>query len=110
MTKNLWLIFAVALGLGGCVNSNEVTPAQMATMDAADRAVSTALFDAEVDASTSYNVRKDGFVVIYFAKEVPSGVYNRVVARLRSDDRITGVRAEQGGREVCILSRSRSGE
>jgi len=101
-----WLFIAMGL-LAGCVNSNEVTQEQLARMDLADQAVSVALFEAEVDAATSYNVRKDGFVVIRFAKDVTDDVYTRVVAQLRSDERISGVRAEQGGREVCVLKQGR---
>jgi len=72
------LRFGVILGalwvLSGCVGSNEVTQEQLQIMDRADQAVSGALFEAEVDASTSYNVHKDGFVVIRFSREVPSDV------------------------------------
>ena len=103
----MWvLILGALMGLAGC-QSNTVSSEQRALMDAADRAVSEALFDAEVDASTSYNVHKDGFVVIRFGGGVPSDVYTSVVAQLRADERINGVKAEQGGREVCILSHGR---
>ncbi len=104
MKIRYWCLIGVALAaLAGCVNSNEVTPEQLVRMDLADQAVSGALFEAEVDASTSYNVRKDGFVVIQFSPDVPNEVYTRVVSQLRADDRVKGVRAEQGGREVCVL-------
>jgi len=101
------LALICAIGLGACVNSNEVTPEQLKVMDQADQAVTSVLFDAEVDAATSYNIRKDGFVVIRFAETVPSDVYSTVVAQLRADKRINGVRAEQGGREVCVLKHGR---
>ena len=95
------------LFLSGCVSTSEVSPEELQRIEAADLAVSGVLFDAEVDAATSYNVHRDGFVVIRFAAEVEPRVYREVVAQLRADARITGVRAEQGGREVCILKQSR---
>jgi hypothetical protein len=103
-----WCLIGLAMAvLVGCVNSNEVTSEQLARMDRADKAVAGALFEAEVDASTSYNVRKDGFVVIRFSLDVPNDVYTRVVSQLRADERVKGVRAEQGGREVCVLKQAR---
>ena len=75
----------------------------MRLIDAADAAVAGALFEAELDAATSYNVHKDGAVVIRFAPDVAPEVYQKVVADLRSDPRITRVDAEQGGKSVCIL-------
>jgi len=110
MKRSYAAALLLALLLAGCVAGNEVTPEQLARMDAADQAVATALFEAEVDAATSYNIRKDGFVVIRFAPTVPGDVYTRVVAELRADQRISGVRAEQGGREVCILKQGRGDE
>jgi len=103
-----WCLIGLAMAvLVGCVNSNEVTSEQLAMMDQADKAVAGALFEAEVDASTSYNVRKDGFVAIWFSLDVPNDVYTRVVSQLRADERVKGVRAEQGGREVCVLKQAR---
>ena len=105
--RNWCLVGLAVAALTGCVSSNEVTSEQLARMDGADQAVSVALFEAEVDASTSYNVRKDGFVVIRFSPDVPNEVYTRVVSQLRADERVKGVRAEQGGREVCVLNQGR---
>ena len=105
--RTIGVLAAMMFTLSACVGSHEVTPEQVAIMDAADEAVATALFDAEVDAATSYNIHKDGFVVIRFAGSVPGHVYTRVVSELRADPRITGVRAEQGGREVCVLRQGR---
>ena len=69
----------------------------------ADAVVSGLLFENDMNAHASYNIRKDGFVVIKFDDSIASKDYTRVVESLRSSDELSGVRAEQGGREVCIL-------
>ena len=90
--------------LTGCASQQSLTPEEMAIQNRADAVVSNLLFEEELDQGASYNVRKDGFVVIKFAKSVPSDTYTRVVEMLRSSSDIRGVRAEQGGREVCKLT------
>lgn len=88
----------------GCASQQSLTQEEMAIQNRADAVVSNLLFEEELDQTASYNVRKDGFVVIKFAKSVPSETYARVVEMLRSSSGIRGVRAEQGGREVCKLT------
>ena len=69
----------------------------------ADNVVSSLLFDKELDSNASYNIRKDGFVVIRFDESVSEQRYTEAVRLLRSSDNVKGVRAEQGGAEVCPL-------
>ena len=90
--------------LTGCTSQQSLTQEEMAIQNRADAVVSNLLFEEELDQAASYNVHKDGYVVIKFAKSVPSGTYTRVVEMLGSSPGIRGVRAEQGGREVCKLT------
>jgi hypothetical protein len=89
--------------LSGCAGQQSLSQEEIEIQNKADLVVSGLLFDRELDQTASYNVRKDGFVVIKFDKSVPSETYTRVVEMLRSNPDIRGVRAEQGGREVCKL-------
>ena len=105
MHKNLVsLFFSLLVLLSGCVDQNSLTKEQIEIQNRADAVVSGVLFENELDETASYNVRKDGFLVIKFANSVPAEKYTRVVEILRSSEEINGVRAEQGGREVCKLT------
>jgi len=87
----------------GCTSNNLVTQEQIKTQNAADSEVAVALFERDLTERASYNVHKDGFVVIKFDRSVDSAVYTEVVQALRDNPLIKGVRAEQAGREVCPL-------
>ncbi len=87
----------------GCADQQALSRQEMEIQNRADAAVSGLLFEQELDQAASYNVHKDGLVVIKFAESVPLETYTRVVDMLRSNPDIRGVRAEQGGREVCKL-------
>lgn len=89
--------------LVGCGSENVLSKEEMAIQNAADDAVATLLFEREMTIRASYNVRKDGFVVIKFDEFVQSQEYNEVVKSLRDNSQISGVRAEQMGKEVCPL-------
>lgn len=91
------------LGLVGCGSENVLTKEEMAVQNAADDVVATLLFDKEMTTRASYNVRKDGYVVIKFDKSVQSAEYNEIVKALRDNPKISGVMAEQMGKEVCPL-------
>ena len=92
----------VLLHLSGCAE-NIVTMEEIETQNKADSAVSEILFDYDLDNSTSYNIRKNGLVVIKFDESVSDKNYMEVVNFLRSSPVIDGVQAEQGGVEVCPL-------
>ena len=62
------------------------------------------LFDNDLDNAASYNIRKNGYVVIKFDSSVPEIKYTEVVNLLRSSKRLNGVFAEQSGVEVCPLN------
>ena len=95
-----WLLLA----LTGCAGGGVVTEEEMRLQDRADAAVSRILFEHELDELASYHVRKNGFVVIKFHMSVPRPAYTGIVEALRANADIGGVRAEQGGVEVCPLS------
>ena len=90
--------------LSGCAGQETLTQEEIEIQNRADAAVSSLLFEQELDQVASYNARKDGFVVIKFAKSVPSLTYTQIVDKLRASPDIRGVRAEQGGREVCKMT------
>jgi hypothetical protein len=93
------------LCLAACSTSGQlITRDELYRQGRADDEVSNILFDRDVDTLASYNVRKDGFVVIRFDPAVPEQTYVDIVQRLRASSVISGVRAEQGGVEVCPLS------
>lgn len=82
---------------------NRVTEEQIKIQNQIDNIVSTTLFDRELDAHASYNIRNDGMVVIKFDDNVTKTVYTEVVKSLRANKYITMLRAEQAGVEVCGL-------
>lgn len=98
-----WLAAAIALLLAGCVGNDSLTREEMGIQNRADAVVSQLLFERELDTTASYNVHKDGFVVIKFDASVPPARYTEIVDTLRASPDIRGVRAEQSGREVCPL-------
>ena len=98
-------VILTALIVTGCVDQNTLTKEEIAKQNKADSLVSGLLFEQDVDEFASYNIRKDGFVVIKFDKSVPSKKYTEIVETLRSSSELSGVRAEQGGVEVCPIRR-----
>ena len=97
------VVLCVALTLAGCATDQRISPQERRIQDAADTAVAALLFEREMDSLASYHVRKDGFVVIKFHKSLATPRYDAVVKALRANPAIAGVRAEQGGAEVCPL-------
>ena len=73
----------------------------MREQDASAAEVANVLFEKEMDTLASYNVRRDGYVVIKFDQSVTFAQYNDIVEALRSKKTISGVYAEQGGKQVC---------
>jgi len=101
--KIFLLSISLAFVLTACVDQNTLTQEEIIKQSQADALVSGVLFENDLDGQASYNIRKDGFVVIKFDESMSSKVYTQVVETLRSSDELSGVRAEQGGREVCTL-------
>ena len=89
--------------LVGCVSDNALTQSEVENQNKAADVVSSILFEKDLDDSASYNIRKDGYVVIIFDDKVSDTKYTDVVSLLRSNNDIKGVRAEQFGVEVCGL-------
>lgn len=100
MWRLLKIVFIV-LTLSHCASENELTKQQQQHQLLVDEIVATALFERELDTLASYNVHKDGLVVIKFDDSVSEKVYTEVVTFLRKNPNLTGLRAEQGGVEVC---------
>ena len=103
LQKRVLFLTAAAILSAGCVSANVVSKEEIQIQTKADNAVTGVLFDRGMDSNASYNVRKDGFVVIRFDDSVTEQRYTEVVEQLRSSDNIKGVRAELGGYEVCPL-------
>ena len=103
MNIRILFLFSFLLLLAGCVSEDVLTKAEMEKQSAADYQVASLLFEKDLSANASYNVRKDGFVVIVFDKSVPYRSYDDIVQSLRANKAISGVRAEQEGVEVCPL-------
>ena len=101
-TFKLAVIISIIL-LGGCSSQNVLTEQEIKTQNEADSVVADLLFEKELNITASYNVRKSGFVVIRFDKSISDKLYTEVVRTLRSNNKISGVRAEQEGVEVCPL-------
>jgi hypothetical protein len=101
--KPTFSILTVLAILAGCADNNAVTRAEIETQNRADAVVSGLLFDKSLDNAASYNIRKNGFVVIKFDESVSERSYTEIVNALRSSPGINGVRAEQSGGEVCPL-------
>jgi hypothetical protein len=101
-TPTIRLLLVLGL-VTGCAANNVVTKEEIETQNRADAVVSGLLFDNNLDNAASYNIRKNGFVVINFDESVAERTYTEIVHSLRSSPEITGVKAEQSGREVCPL-------
>ncbi|MCP3850060.1 MAG: hypothetical protein GY694_07470 [Gammaproteobacteria bacterium] len=100
--KTVFISLFVITALLAC-QSNELTAEEIAIQNAADAEVSSILFEHDLDNHTSYNVHKDGSVIIKFDKSVSSSAYTSVVNILRTKKDINGVYAKQSGYEVCPL-------
>ncbi len=95
-------LYLVLLLLGGCTAQTQVvSKSEIKTQNQADAVVSQVLFDHDLSTQASYNVRKNGMVVIRFEESVPAKTYTEVVELLRANPAVHGVQAEQGGMEVC---------
>ena len=96
-----YIILFFVFFISGCDTTNVISEEEMKVQNAASEAVSGLLFDNELDNLASYNVRKDGHVVIKFHESVKSETYTDIVTKLRNTPGIKSVYAEQSGKEVC---------
>lgn len=87
--------------LSACSSQSVLTEEEKRTQDAATEAVTGLLFENDLSTLASYNVRKDGRVVIKFHESVKEETYTDIVTKLRKTPDIKSVYAEQGGKEVC---------
>lgn len=87
--------------LTGCASDQVISQEEIRIQDAAATEVTNVLFEKDMDTLASYNVRRDGYVVIKFDQSVSFAQYNDVVETLRGKKAISGVYAEQGGKQVC---------
>lgn len=101
--NKLPVIVCCALGilLSACSSPNVLTEEERRMQDAAAEAVSSLLFENDLSTLASYNVRKDGLVVIMFHESVKEETYTDIVKKLRNTAGIKKVYAEQGGKQVC---------
>lgn len=106
LISNSFIILYILITLTAC-QSNELTPEEIAIQNAADAEVAAVLFDYELDNHASYNIHKDGSVVIKFDHSVKSQIYTSVVDNLRAIPEIKSVYAEQSGQQVCPLQPAR---
>ena len=95
------LFFLSIIVLCSCSAENELTRQQRQHQQQVDEIVAGELFKHELDTLASYNVHKDGLVVIKFDESVSKKVYTEVVKELRANKKLGGLRAEQAGVEVC---------
>ncbi len=104
MHRHHFFIAMVNILLLTACQSNELSPEEIALQDAADERVSSLLFEQNLDNHASYNVHKDGSVIIRFDRNVSSERYTDIVQKLRAAPEISSVYAEQGGQQVCPLN------
>jgi len=101
--NKIFLVWIICTCLLGCAADNVLTKDEIASQNNSSQIVTNVLFVNDVDEVASYNIRKDGYVVIQFDSSVSEEKYTKVVNQLRSSKIITGVWAEQSGVEVCPL-------
>ena len=94
------LITSLSL-LTACGETNVLTKKEMAIQSKADAYVSGLLFEQDMSETASYNVKKDGSIVVKFAESVSQKKYTQIVDLLRASKAVDGVYAEQSGAEVC---------
>ena len=97
----IFVYLLALLFLAGCASDQVISQEEMRVQDAAAAEVANVLFEKEMDSLASYNVWRNGYVVIKFDQSVSFAQYNDVVDTLRNKKAISGVYAEQGGRQVC---------
>ena len=104
MMMNKAVFYTILLLLiSSCSTENELTAKEVVIQNKADITVAEILFDNELNMSASYNIRKNGDVIIKFDNSVSQKDYTKIVNILRSSSDINRVQAEQNGGNVCPL-------
>jgi len=103
LSKKTFLMFVIVGNIFGCTADNVLTKEEVENQNKSSEIVTGILFENDLDESASYNIRKDGYVVIKFDSSVSEKTYTEIVNQLRSSPAIVGVWAEQSGVEVCPL-------
>lgn len=101
MKLKISIFLLMATFFSACVSEDVLTKKEMLVQNKADAVVANVLFDNDFNERASYNVKKDGSVVIKFDEKVSEKDYTKIVNLLRSNSSVDGVYAEQMGREVC---------
>ena len=101
--NKLFCVLVLAVSLLSCTADNVLTKEEVENQNDSSQVVTDILFANDIDETASYNIRKDGYVVIQFDSSVSERKYTKVVNQLRSNISIPGVWAEQSGVEVCPL-------
>lgn len=94
-------LFIVIFFLSGCAGQSELTKQQVIIQQKATNALTEILFEHDLDENTSYEVNKDGYVHLRVQGLVSIKIYTKAIEELRAHSNISGVRAEQGGIEIC---------
>jgi len=103
MKIRIILLFTLLNMVYGCTANNVLTKEEMIVQGKSDSVVSSVLFENDLSENTSYNIHKNGAVVIKFDESVSIKNYTKVVKLLRSNADVGEVYAEQSGNEVCGL-------
>jgi len=101
--RKTFLMLSLTSSLFACISDDVLTNEDIKTQNISSKVVANILFDNDIDETASYNIRKDGYVVIQFDSSVSEKTYTKVVNQLRSNSSVPGVWAEQSGLEVCSL-------
>jgi len=73
--RGLSICIFFVLTAAACNTTESLTKEELAVQNAADTQVAMVLFERDLDKAASYNVHKDGYVVIKFKNDVPSADY-----------------------------------
>lgn len=96
-----YILITLTFLIASC--GNNLSEKEYIMQNNASTVVADVLFDRDLSEQASYNVRKNGEVIILFTPEVSSSRYTEAVDFLRKHKDVKAVYAEQSGREVCIL-------
>lgn len=93
------LLFMILLS--SCAGRNVLTEDEVILQQKATNALTSILFEYELDENASFEVMKNGFVNLRIQGFVSVKTYTKAIEELRAHKDIDGVFATQGGVEVC---------
>ncbi|MDH3353842.1 MAG: hypothetical protein OEL79_01360 [Chromatiales bacterium] len=94
----------ITLLLSSCAGPNELSKEEIIIQQNATDALTQILFENDLDENASFEVEKNGFVNLRIQGLVAIKTYTHAIDELRAHKDIHGVRAEQGGIEICPLT------